>query len=489
MAKIRKWHDKHEFLIWIVLAVCLLRIPSLFEPYWYGDEGIYLVLGQALKKGLVWYRDIHDNKPPLLYLVAAIGGNLMWLRMILLFWNALNVFLFGKLAEKIVKNSWLVCGATLGFGLLTTLPWLEGNVANGEVFMIMPVTAAALLLLMKVKEGLVVKKYLGVGLLLAIGFLFKVPVAFDVVAIVFWLLVMQTKETSKWKEVVLMGVGFGVPVALTVVYYWLVGAGGAYIVAAFLQNVSYLSSWRGGDIVSSGTGNQGLMMRGIIAAVATAGVWWLTRGEKKEKRLAPVWLIWALFGAVLSERPYPHYLLQVVAPTTLVLAGMFEGKRLVPKVMAGGLVGLVVATGFYFKFSLYSTAKYYGNYWQMVTKKISVVDYYRRFDGRAIQTYSVAKYLKMHTQESDTIFIWGDEPYIYALAERLPPGRFTVAYHVADFGGREETIKAIREREPKYIVIMEDEKRDFDELISLVTSSYTLVEKIERANIYRLVEQ
>ncbi len=57
----------NPFLLIIILLMILLRIPSLFEPYWYGDEGIYLTLGQAIRKGLLLYRDIHDNKPPLLY--------------------------------------------------------------------------------------------------------------------------------------------------------------------------------------------------------------------------------------------------------------------------------------------------------------------------------------------------------------------------------------------------------------------------------------
>ena len=48
-------------LIIVLVGIFLLRIPSFWEPYWYGDEGIYLAIGQALQRGAVLYRDIWDN--------------------------------------------------------------------------------------------------------------------------------------------------------------------------------------------------------------------------------------------------------------------------------------------------------------------------------------------------------------------------------------------------------------------------------------------
>src|SRR3989344_3742093 len=74
LKRVWRWVKKNEALAWLVVFSVVLRITSWFEPYWYGDEGIYLVLGQALRRGLVFYRDIHDNKPPLLYLLAAVAG-------------------------------------------------------------------------------------------------------------------------------------------------------------------------------------------------------------------------------------------------------------------------------------------------------------------------------------------------------------------------------------------------------------------------------
>src|SRR5258708_1708183 len=56
------------FLLIISVIFFFLRLPSLLEPYWYGDEGIYETIGLALSKGRFLYTQIWDNKPPLLYL-------------------------------------------------------------------------------------------------------------------------------------------------------------------------------------------------------------------------------------------------------------------------------------------------------------------------------------------------------------------------------------------------------------------------------------
>lgn len=56
--------DLPKWLCVLMALVVILRVPSFFEPYNYGDEMIYLTLGQGMRQGLTLYKDIHDNKPP-----------------------------------------------------------------------------------------------------------------------------------------------------------------------------------------------------------------------------------------------------------------------------------------------------------------------------------------------------------------------------------------------------------------------------------------
>jgi len=87
------------WLFILLVVVFILRIPSFFEPYSYGDEMIYLTLGEAIRQGVPLYLGVHDNKPPLLYILAAISGRLFWFKAILAIWHLITVFIFWKLSE------------------------------------------------------------------------------------------------------------------------------------------------------------------------------------------------------------------------------------------------------------------------------------------------------------------------------------------------------------------------------------------------------
>jgi len=60
---------------------------------------IYLALGEGVRQGIPLYLSLHDNKPPLLYLAAAISGNLFIFKVILAFWNIATVYIFWKLIK------------------------------------------------------------------------------------------------------------------------------------------------------------------------------------------------------------------------------------------------------------------------------------------------------------------------------------------------------------------------------------------------------
>lgn len=484
LKRLLRFLEQNEVLVILMLLGTVLRWPSLYEPNWYGDEGIYLVLGQALKQGLVWYRDIHDNKPPLLYLLAALAGNVMWFRFITLVANLITIGVIWRLARRLLQRPVLVGLATLLFVLATCLPALEGNVANAEIFMILPVSLAMLVLL-GAKNW---HAYFVAGLLFAIGFLFKVPAGFDFAASVFWLLFFGGRASKVRLLPGLIGLffGFTLPVLLTFAYYWLMGAGSEYLNAAFLQNIGYLASWRTGVISRSGVSSQsGLLLRAIILTITLAASWWLTRKESAKTRLLPVWISFALFGALLSERPYPHYLIQIIPPIALVLPSLLKKQATSFRLLIIGLAGLILVAVINFKFYFYPSFKYYANFAGFITGKIPLETYRSSFDWRVNRNYQIAKYIKLHSTRADKIFVWGDEPAIYALSQRLPVGRFTVAYHIIDFGSREDTLATINAEKPLYIVLMESERREFDNLVAFVSANYLTVSTIEDATIYR----
>jgi len=174
-----KKYLKKYWLVLILILVILLRLPSLFEPFTYGDEGVYLTLGQAIRRGSILYRNIHDNKPPLLYLIAALAGSFSYFRLILFLWSLATIYFFKKLAELLFKQEKGVITATLTFTILTSIHTFEGNVANAENFLIGTSILGFYLLLSQKKAFW---KFLLAGFFFSLSTLFKIPGAFDFLA-------------------------------------------------------------------------------------------------------------------------------------------------------------------------------------------------------------------------------------------------------------------------------------------------------------------
>jgi len=477
--RMENWGKVPWAMLFVFLVVVVLRIPSLFEPYSYGDEGIYLVLGQGLRKGLVFYRDIHDNKPPFLYVMAGLAGSLVWFRTILLGWNLFNTWLVWKLGEKIFKSEKVGFFSSLIFGVVSSLTILEGNIANGEIFMIMPFCGAIWLLweaVKKKREGL----FFGVGFLASIGFLFKIPIIFDLAAVIFWLVVISLrKKKTDWgkilKRVGLIISGFLVLNVIFFAYYASKGAAEPYLRSALMQNIGYLSSWSGQE--GSGGLPIGLLMRAGVGGILA---WLLVSFKKKLGKglmLLGLWFIGGMFGALLSERPYPHYLMEIVVPLSLLGGIVLGGEKKIRKISLGVLVaGLVLTVVVWkgYKFWEYPMSAYYKNYLAYATDKKTEDEYFSYWGDGILSNYRMAKLVRERTGKEDRIFVWGTEPAVYYLSDRLPVGRYTVAYHVKDFNGYEETMEAIKREDPKVMLRLKSEKGEFDEFYDYLYMNYRL---------------
>ena len=472
-----------KLVILLGFLILVLRLPSLFEPCWHGDEGIYLTIGQEVSQGHVLYRDVHDNKPPLIYLLAAIAGNVFWFRFILLLWTLVTVWLFFELVKEIFPKEKLLRGLlTSIFAILTSIPTFEGNVANAEIFFVGLIIVGFLAFLKK--------KYFWAGFLLGLSFLFKAPPLFDFSALlVFVLLKIPSRKDLRvsLKKVILpMVLAFLLPVFITTIYYSSRGALLYYIKSAFLLNFPYLSSWGSGrgSILASG-----LFQRGLVLLIFLVLVFWQRRALLRQPviLLSSLWLSLALFGALLSGRPYPHYLIQIFAPLLILLGAItanfftfVRNKKLLILVLPILLVPLAFwAYGFY----TYPLLSYYQNFIQFASGQETRSQYYRRFDPRVSRNYQIARFVRETVPKDERIFIWGNEPCVYALSRRLPVGRYTVAYHIIDFDGYGETMKAMEADKPRLVVATLSDHA-FPALNSFLEENYFRMKPIGTAQIW-----
>lgn len=449
---------------------------------------IYLTLGEAIRKGVPLYAGIHDNKPPLLYILAAIAGNLFWFKAILAFWSLATITLFYKLSRALFpKAQKLRKMATIIFAVLTTIPLLEGNIANSEVFMIGLTMAGFLILLTK---KLVPKNLVLAGALFSAAALFKIPAVFDVPTIVFFWIVGSSLKTKKLKKIFVntgyLAVGLIIPIGLTLVWYFLRGALYEYWVAAFLQNFGYLSSWRPSDVVQPFfVRNAPLLIRAGVVMVGLVILYLKKNKLSKQFVFITAWLLFSLFAVTLSERPYPHYLIQAIPSLSFLLAILFSKKTLEQSLVIVPLA-LALFVPVYFKFWAYPTASYYIRFLKFATGQMTKNAYLNTFGGHVRKNYEIAEFVATSTTEDDKVFVWGNNSTIYALSRRLPPIKYVVDYHIKDFSSLDETIRALKKDPPRQIVILSSGMA-FPELAIYLREDYVLVSIINGADVWNRI--
>ncbi len=457
---------------------------------------IYLTLGEGIKQGVPLYSGLYDNKPPLLYLTAAAAGNVFWFRAILAFWSLATIILFWHLAKKLFPplsgaspKMKLQQIATAIFALLTTIPLLEGNMANAENFLIGPVMAAFLILFNK---KLTFKKIFLAGLLFSVAALFKIPAVFDLpVIIVFWVITgLVKKEDFKKiaKNTAALGLGFILPILLTFIWFKFQGAFKEYLIAAFLQNLGYLSSWKGQEIKQGPflVKNAAFLIRAGVVFLGSAIVFLLRKKLSRQFIFLTVWLLFTLFAVTLSERPYPHYLIQSLAPVSLLLAVLFTQKTYEQSLVIIPLLIFFVVP-IYYKFWIYPTASYYTRFSQFATKKINKEEYFAKFSPSTNRNYKIADFLQISSRPDDKVFVWSpDSPVIYALSRRLPPIKYVAEYHINDFSSKNETALALSQNPAKFIIIT-PEAPAFPEITPLLRQKYILINNIEGADVWSLL--
>src|SRR4030043_1850382 len=490
MPNMKKLLEKFHVPNWLLIllsVVIILRIPSFFEPYAYGDEMIYLTLGEGVRQGIPLYQGLYDNKPPLLYITAAIAGRLFWFKAILALWNFGTIIIFWKLAQALFpKKESLHKIATIIFAILTTIPLLEGNIANAEIFMIGPTILAFLIIFSK---KLSIKNLIFSGMLFGVSALFKLPAAFELpVIFAFWLILNGLKKNELIKTIkrfAFIVLGFAIPLGLTLIWYYLRGALGDYVRAAFLQNIGYLSTWKpSSSNLPFIVRNAPLFIRGGIILIGLVILFWKRKSLPKEFIFITIWLLFALFGVTLSERPYPHYLIQAV-PALSFLLGILVTDKTLTQTMTIIPLGIAFFVPLYYKFWYYPTTTYYLNFVKFATGSINKDEYVATFNDKVSRNYRVARIVTSITNNEDKIFVWGDTATIYTLSKRLPPIKYVADYHINDFSSKDEVIKNLKSNYPKVIVFL-NEGSPFPELKKLFVSNYILVADFEGAQIWKL---
>lgn len=517
LKKVDLFLDRHVCILILFILIILLRVPNFFEPYWYGDEAIYLTLGNAIKNGGQLYTTIIDHKTPIIYYLATVP-NQFYFRVLNLFWVLATTGLFFTFAKTLFKKVKPAFIASLIMVVLTTLPWLEGNIPNGELFVMGFVMAGAVLF----THTSIFKNFFGKnieivknkkdsfllmasGFMMSLGILTKVPAILDVASFlsIFWLVLVADffnvkSNAKKLKDVffylfnrgVFFVVGLLIPIAISIIYFVANGHGSDYLDYGLLYNLRYSQSWShdfGSNLINfafSMPGKTLILLLFFILISLNANQF------KKRFQFISLYFIFTLYSVLLSSRPYPHYFIQMVPAFALLLTeiGLVfnkKGKWLSSaKTLALSLI-LLFMTGYVmlaFEFKPYPSFKYYNQFFKYATGKISKVEYENSFDTLISDNREVTKLIQ--EMNIKKMFIWGTNPLLYAQSKTIPTSRFTVSFHIKDFNDYDQTFAQIEKDQPKLIIIMKNETQSFPALETYITRYYIANYDFEHMTLY-----
>lgn len=463
------------FLIATGFLFFLLRLPSLFEPYWYGDEGVYDVAGMAIRSGRLLYKDIWDNKPPILYLLYALfSSDQFTIRLVSLLIGLFSVGVFYFLAKKLFTKRSLVFLSTLLFAILFGLPILEGNIANAENFMLLPILLAGYFVVIQNTLNRAIPLVFA-GVLLSFAFLIKIVAVFDFGAFFLFLLFFNLNLntiTSTIKKLFFFSVSFSLPILVTILYFVFRHAFTDFIHSIFLQNVGYV-----------GYGNtflipQGFLILKVLLLFVCCLFIFLRRGVyPPSMSFILLWVSFSLFNAFFSMRPWTHYLLVLLPSGILFITLLCDTGRLSAKERASFFLLLVVILFLIAKsFWIYSqTVTYYQNFLSFIFGQKSVSSYHRFFGQQVTNDYDVSEFFRQFIPQTASVFVWGNDAQLYRLLNKLPPGRYTVAYHIlASKETLAESARVFVTKQPTFVILTGKDPFPFS--LSLYHHSITIAD-------------
>lgn len=500
----------------VTAAVLLLRLPTFFEPPWHTDEGIFAAVAQRVLSGGDLYEDAFESKPPLfLYLYVALfklfdpGVFPLRLAATLSAVGTHVALYFVALRLRLGRRHALLAAGALG--VLLGVPFWEGTLALTEVFTILPATLAVLCVLVwrsrdpRTRDALAL--LLAAGVLFGVAFLFRQTAALAAAAVGLWILL----NGRAWVRAgLLLAAGFTLAVLPVVGWFALVGDFAWFWEA----NVAFFLFY-----VPSGQ-ELPFAARPIIAApvlLTVACLWYYhRRGESPRWGLPALWLVLTLAGAMLTGRPYSHYMLQAFPPLALLIAMIAPRIRLswrptrqhAPALALAASLALmwaVVVTPMFggnpFAMRFTRGPSYYLNFAAWTAGLRSDWDYNNYFDRRVNQTLFLTRILRESGAEGSRVYIWGEYPWVYALSRVEPATRYTTSFYVLLLPYLDtklgETLGSAR---PEFLVVMSDAKPRFsgsDEVVDrryrnsrraideIVARDYTRVAASDRAEVYR----
>ena len=323
-------------IILIIASTILFKVPSLGAPF-DRDSGLFAFLGYMHNQGHIIYKDLASSRPPGIIFLFALLFNFfkptdITVNIFLLYWAILNVFLVYLLSLVLFNDFLGSCLAVVLYGFFSNSPFVNGDGAMTEHFMV-TFNMLGFYFLIKAEKCKKIWPFLMSGLFFGVAFLFKQVGIFDYFAAMIYLLILvflkYDKVTSFLKKVTAASLAFVLPFSISILYYNYKGALKEFIFWVFEFNFKYIK------LLGYNTGNYWQKFIYFNANIfKTTSILWigsiififllvrnLFRGRITQndffkvysnKFILMLWGVFSFIGVCSSSRFFPHYYIAIL---------------------------------------------------------------------------------------------------------------------------------------------------------------------------------
>jgi hypothetical protein len=465
------------FLV-ILLAVLAIKAPAFVTPIGQ-DQGLYHAVGDLILHGGVPYRDAWDPKPPAIFythaaVLAALGDA----------WRVCHLGALpglsrsdlqprcGTLAFQVVDTALtLVLSAlVIAVGRRLGLPWpgavlagasaavgsslafVDAEGMTSEKLALLPAVGVVL-------AGLAFTRHrerrwlIAAGVCGALAALFKPTALASTVALTLFLLL----ERRGVRPLIWLWAPLVAVLGVVGVMFTALGAGQQLIDATVAYNVARFGfqAQRVPGAALNATLDMARNALGVVwlLALVAIPIAWRTSGG----RLLVLWAVLDVAALFLGGNKFTRVYFVQLVPSTSLLAAMaltaLWQNRAIPRIARAGIIlGVAVLAALSQSFQARVELRAWNDY-----------------IGYGWTTTSVERLASMvgSLPAGETVFVWGDEAQLYALAHRPPPTRFFNLVGITASGDRAATLRraevfdALR-RTPPAVIVLDQRMTDDD---------------------------
>jgi 4-amino-4-deoxy-L-arabinose transferase-like glycosyltransferase len=476
-------------LLTLLAGLVFLFLMPLFSAPFERDQGVYATIARGWIHGAVPYRDLWDNKGPLLFAwyVASfliMGENTMAPRIAAALAAGLSIPFLWAAVRKLFDRHKAALAAIL-FALSFANVYLQVT-ANAEVFMLLPLTAGfwAFAVGSRKEKG---PWFLLCGALTALAMFTRQSAVLSYVAYIAWLVVVSMKyparRSAMIRAIIWLAGGAGLGALPFLVYFAAHGALGELWFAMFGFNARWIaeqSFWL--KLVPPLFIEPGPLVGGLIfwilAAVGFQRLWQL--------RNCDAWLVIAFLAASEAAaqamgKGSAHYMIQVLPGASIAAAFGF------PRALHWWKQGSFLARAGLGTAALTAVAGILFAYVKPTPADRFMAQYtYRDYADDAVGAPLIADAIAARSTPGACIYEWGRSSQIYFLADRQPCSRwfYNRPFEVSTYAVS-ELMSDLRMRPPSVLLDTSDMPPP-PELEKFIREKYRYAGRVQYAKIFAL---